>query len=101
MKLDLKIGWQRINQHTMRGVNLSILRDVTLGTHGAVSVDNAPLLFVLNKAIVVSDGAMNEAIIENAVNGKTSFRTALENLPLGFSVTVVAVLLILVIWPSH
>lgn len=90
------VSWL-INQHTMRGVNLSILRDVTLGTHGAVSVDNAPLLFVLNKAIVVSDGAMNEAIIENAVNGKTSFRTALENLPLGFSVTVVAVLLTLVI----
>lgn len=90
------ISWL-INRHTMRGLNLSILPNVTLGIRGAVSRENQTLLFVLNKAIAVSGSDMNEAIIENAVNGKPSLRTALENLPLGFSIAVVAVLTILVI----
>lgn len=86
-----------INQHTMRGVNLSILPNVTLGIRGAVSRDNTTLLFALNKAIAVSASAMNEAVIENAVNGKTNLRTVLENLPLGFTIAIVGVLTILVI----
>ena len=90
------ISWL-INQHTMRAVNLSILPNVTLGIRGAVSRENPTLLFILNKAIAVSGSAMNVAIIENAVNGKTDLRTALENLPLGFTITVVAVLTLLVI----
>jgi len=86
-----------INQHTMRGVSLSILPDVTLGTRGAVSRDDSILLFVLNKAIAVSGGSMNEAIIENAVDSKTDLRTALENLPLEFTVGIGAALTLLVI----
>ena len=86
-----------INQHTMRGVSLSILPDVTLGTRGAVSRDDSILLFVLNKAIAVSGGSMNEVIIENAVDSKTDLRTALENLPLEFTVGIGAALTLLVI----
>lgn len=90
------ISWL-VNQHTMRGVTLSILPNVTLGIRGAVSCNNSRLLFVLNKAIAVSASDMNEAIIENAINGKTSLRTVLGNLPLGFSITVVVILMLLVI----
>lgn len=90
------ISWL-INQHTMRRVNLSILPNVTLGIRGAVSRDHPTLLFALNKVIAVSGSAMDEAIIENAVNGKINLRTALENLPLGFTISVVAVLTLLVI----
>lgn len=91
------ISWL-INQHTTRGVSLSILPNVKLSIRGAVSQENTTLLFVLNKVIAVSSDAMNEAIIENAVNGKTNLRTALENLPLGFTVGVVIVLTALVIF---
>ncbi len=73
-----------INQHTTRGSSVSILPNVTLGIRGAVSKDNPTLLFVLNKTIAVSSSAMDEAFIENAVNGKTDIRTALANLPQGF-----------------
>ena len=90
------VSWL-INQHTMRGVRLSILPDVSLGIRGAVSRDNPTLLFVLNKAIAVSSGDMDRAVIENAVNGKTDLRTALENLPAGVTAAVVSVLALLVI----
>ena len=86
-----------INEHSLRGINLSILTDVTLGVRGAVSRDNTILLFILNKVIAVSGSAMNEAILENTVKGDADLRTAIENLPLGFSISVVVILLILVI----
>lgn len=86
-----------INQHTMRGASLSILSDVTLGIRGAVSNENPTLLFVLNKAIAVSSDTMDEAIIANAVDSKPDLRTALENLPLGFTIAVVTILSVLVI----
>lgn len=101
-KVDAMIGsmtgisWL-INQHTMRGVNLSILPNVTLGVRGAVSRENTELMFVLNKAISVSGNDMNEAILENAVSGETDLRTALENLPMGFTIGAVAFLTILVL----
>ena len=93
----ISISWL-VNQHTMRGVNLSILPEVTLGVRGAVSCDNPTLLHVLNKAITVSRDDMEEAIVENAFNGKTNIRTALENLPLGFTIGAVAILTMLVIF---
>lgn len=87
-----------VNQHTMRGVSLSVLPNVKLAIRAAVSRDDPELLFVLNKAIAISGNALNEAIIENAVDGKTNLRTALENLPLGFTIGAVAVLTTLVIF---
>ena len=90
------ISWL-INQHTMREVNLSILPNITLGIRGAVSVENSTLMFALNKAIAVSDDAMNEAILANAVDGSTDLHTAIEHLPRGFIIAVVGVLLTLVI----
>ncbi|MBQ8162413.1 MAG: GGDEF domain-containing protein, partial [Clostridia bacterium] len=86
-----------INQHTMRGVSLSILPNVSLGVRAAVSQDNQVLMFALNKAIAVFGAYMNEAIIENAVNGKVDLMTALENLPLSFTAGVVITLSVLVI----
>ena len=91
------ISWL-INQHTMRGVSLSILPNVSLGIRGAVTIDNQTLLFILNKAIAVSAIDMNEAIVKNAVNGETDLITALGNLPLGFTIGAVSVLTTLVIF---
>ena len=90
------ISWL-INQHTMRGVSLSILSDIVLEVRGAVSAENQTLLFVLNKAIAVSHPALNEAILENAINGETNLLTALGNLPIAFTITAVSVLTLLVI----
>ncbi|MBQ9327201.1 MAG: diguanylate cyclase [Solobacterium sp.] len=91
----ISISWL-INQHTMRGVNLSILPEVTVGVRGAVSCDNTTLLFILNKAISVSRNEMEEAIVENAVNGKIDLRTTLENLPVGYTIGALSILALLV-----
>ena len=86
-----------VNRHSMRSLSLSVLPNVTLGIRGAVSSDNQTLLFLLNKAIAVSGNAMSEAILQNAVNTKTDLRTALERLPSGIVIAIVAVLTTLVL----
>ena len=91
------ISWL-VNLHTMRGLNLSVLPGVTLGVRGAVSCDNPTLLFVLNKAISVSQNEMETAIIANASNGKMSLHTVLENLPVGYINGAVAVLIAMVVF---
>ncbi len=100
-KVDSMIGsmpavtWL-INQHTLRGVNLSFLPNISLGLRGAVSQENRTLLFILNKVIASSKTALDLAILENAVSGETSLRTAIEKIPLGLSLSIVAILAILV-----
>lgn len=101
-EVDAVIGFMTsitwlVNQHTMRGTSFAILSGISAGIRGAVSHENPTLLFVLNKAIAVSESDMDEAVLKNVVDGKTDLRTALENLPLGFTATVVAILLALVI----
>lgn len=86
-----------LNQHTSRGVNQAVMPNIVLAIRGAVSRDNRTLLFALNKAIAVSQPALDQAVIANVVNSNGGIINTLEKLPLSFIIIMTLILLALVI----
>ncbi len=81
-----------INQHSTRGVQLSIIPGITLSLRGAVAQDNRILYFILDNAIRASVHDLMTVSVENSTVQIDSIKAYLENIPFSYTLGIVAIM---------
>jgi len=86
-----------LNQHGNRMMNFISLPNITCELRGEVRPDDFTLLSILNKGIGASGADMERIITENTFVNGGNLVTMIENLPVQYIISAVAVLIFLII----